>query len=56
LEKKQLNILKIKIKIKIKIKTKYNEFSGVFVWEYFKAPSLTGNPEDWCVDIYNNTK
>tara|TARA_B110000037_G_scaffold164933_1_gene186537 strand:- start:365 stop:1162 length:798 start_codon:yes stop_codon:yes gene_type:complete len=39
-----------------KIKTKYNEFSGVFVWEYFKAPSLTGNPEDWCVDIYNNTK
>ena len=35
-----------------KIKNKYNNFAGVFVWEYCQAPSLSGKPENWCVDIY----
>ena len=39
-----------------KIKQKYNNFGGVFVWEYMQAPSLNGKPEDWCVDIYNCIK
>jgi chitinase len=36
-----------------KIKNKYNNFCGVFVWEYIHAPSLDDKPENWCVDIHN---
>ena len=34
------------------VKNKYNNFGGVFVWEYMQAPSIENkNPEDWCIDV-----
>ena len=36
------------------IKDKYNNFGGVFIWEYLDAKSnIDKTPADWCVNIYN---
>ena len=39
------------------VKKKYNNFGGVFVWEYMQAPSIENrNPEDWCIDVMSVLK
>ena len=36
------------------IKKSYNNFGGVFVWEYYYAPPLgSKNPNEWSKEIYN---
>ena len=36
------------------IKKTYNNFGGVFVWEYYYAPPLgSKNPNEWSKEIYN---